>query len=57
LTTLLANGGSVDVNVALGDGDFGWGIGFNLCISQPGGAGTTTIAGYAIGWAVSEVRP
>ncbi|MCX7722659.1 MAG: immunoglobulin domain-containing protein [Verrucomicrobiae bacterium] len=44
LTALLANGGSVDVHVTLNDGGFGWGIGFSLYVSQPGGAGILPIS-------------
>ena len=48
LTTLLANGGSVNVNVVIpNSGDFGWGIGFSLYLNQPGGVGLVTVSQWA----------
>jgi hypothetical protein len=44
LTTLLANGSSVSVDVTVPtSGDFGWGMGFSLYLNQPGGAGIMPI--------------
>ena len=44
LTTLLANGGTVSVDVTVpNSGDFGWGMGFSLYLNQPTGAGILPI--------------